>query len=410
MPNTTIAVVTALSPSPTTLAEYGFHLLTALGRKPGVRIVALVEDGDFDYPAIDGVEIRKAWKFGSLTNPVRIARAAHAASADVVLMNAHFTSFGSSKVSAALGLLSPAVMRLSGIPVITLMHNIMETVDLSAAGFKSSALGEKIVRAIGTVLTWFVLRSNLVTTTLPRYVEILRSKYGVSNVALTPHGAFDGEPVTELENHDGAAPEIVMTFGKFGTYKKVEQLIEAVRSLKRPGLVLTIAGTDSPNTPGYLADVEARLGGPDVKFLGYIAEEDVAGVFTEATVAVFPYTATTGSSGVLHQAGSFGCPPILPRIGDLEDLVVEEGYTGGFFEPGSVEDLAMAIERLLDDADERARISAINRAASRGLSLEEVADWYLLHASTLAHGDALTIFRSASAVDSAKDAKLHKVL
>ena len=44
MSKTTIAVVTALSPSSTTLAEYGLHLLTALGRKEGVRIVALVED------------------------------------------------------------------------------------------------------------------------------------------------------------------------------------------------------------------------------------------------------------------------------------------------------------------------------------------------------------------------------
>ena len=40
-------------------------------------------------------------------------------------------------------------------------------------------------------------------------------------------------------------------------------------------------------------------------------------MFAAASVAVFPYTSTTGSSGVLHQAGSYGCPVALPDIGDL---------------------------------------------------------------------------------------------
>ena len=266
------------------------------------------------------------------------------------------------------------------------------------------------MRAAGTVLTWFVLRSNLVTTTLPRYVDVLRSKYGVENVALTPHGAFDAPPLTVLAAADSSVPDSVMTFGKFGTYKKVEQLIEAVRSLKRPGLMLTVAGTDSPNTPGYLADVEARLGGPDVRFLGYVAEEDVGRVFTEATVSVFPYTATTGSSGVLHQAGSFGCPPILPRIGDLEDLVVDEGYTGAFFEPESTEkpgsrDRGPARRPARTSADQQGEL-----AASRGLSLEEVADWYLLHAVHWPIGDSLAIFRAGAASAARSGTQLHKVL
>lgn len=404
MRETTIAVVTALSPSGTTLAEYGLHLLSSLGRKPGVRVIALVEDLPLDYPAIPGVEIRRAWRFGSLTNPVRIARAARAVGADVVLINAHFTSFGSGKVAAALGLMTPVAVRLAGLPVITLLHNIVETVDLSAAGFHAPKPIEWVLRAIGTALTWVVLRSNLVTTTMPRYVEILREKYGAGNVALTPHGAFGSPPAPPAaEAGDGA---VVMTFGKFGTYKKVDMLIEAVRLLNRPGLELVIAGTDSPNAPGYLADVERRLGGADVRFLGYVAEEDVERVFRDATLTVFPYTATTGSSGVLHQAGAFGCPPVLPRLGDLEDLILDEGYTGEFFEPDSAADLARAIERLLDDPAERARIAAGNHAAAVGLSLDEVADWYLVHIGALVHGRGTALLGGTKR----PFPKLHKVL
>lgn len=404
MRETTVAVVTALSPSGTTLAEYGLHLLSALGRKPGIRVIALVEDLPLEYPVIPGVEIRRAWRFDSIVNPVRIARAARAAGADVVLLNAHFTSFGSGKVAAALGLMTPVTLRAARLPVITLLHNIVETVDLAAAGFSAPRPVELVLRAIGTSLTWMVLRSTLVTTTMPRYVEILRRKYRADNVALTPHGAFGSPPPPHAAATSGEA--VVMTFGKFGTYKKVETLIEAVRSLNRPGLRLVIAGTDSPNTPGYLADVEARLGGPDVRFIGYVPEEDVERTFRNATVTVFPYTATTGSSGVLHQAGAFGCPPILPRLGDLEDLITDEGYTGAFFEPDDSADLARAIARLLDDPEERARIARGNHAAAVGLSLDEVADWYLMHIGLAVHGDALALLRDRSATVP----ELHKVL
>jgi len=382
MPDTTvtIGVVTALTPSTTTLAEYGLHLLAAFGRKPGVRVVALVEDdSELDYPRIDGVELVPAWRFNAVGNPIRLARAARRANVDVVVLNAHFTSFGSSKVASALGLLAPLVLKTVGVPTITLLHNIVETVDLRTAGFGPGGVMERVLRGIGSVVTWLVLRGDLVTTTMPRYVEILRTKYGASNVALTPHGAFEvpappSEPPTATQ---------VMTFGKFGTYKRVEPLIEAIRMLDRPGLELVVAGTDSPNTPGYLAQVATTHGGPDVRFIGYVPEGEVEATFRDATVTVFPYTATTGSSGVLHQAGSFGCPPVLPRIGDLEDLIRDEGYTGSFFNPSDSADLARAIDELLDSPEQRAAIAQKNYRAARGLAIDDVADWFLVHAGRL---------------------------
>jgi glycosyltransferase involved in cell wall biosynthesis len=392
MRETRLAVVTALAPSPTTLAEYGLHLLAALGRKPGLRVIALVEDReDVTYPEVPGVEIVPAWRFGALSNPIRIARAARRAGADVVLFNTHFAGFASGKVAAAMGLVSPLAVRLSGAKAITLLHNIVETVDLRAAGFGAAAPVERLLRMLGTVVTWLVLRSHLVTTTLPVYVEILRRKYRTRNVALTPHGAFGVPPPPEGPR----AGAKIMTFGKFGTYKRVEVLIEAVRQLDRPDIEVVVAGTDSPNTPGYLADVERRLGGPDVRFTGYIAEDDVESLFCEATLTVMPYTATTGSSGVLHQAGAYGCPPVLPRIGDLEVLIEEEGYTGAFFAPGDAADLAGVLGSMLDDPARRQLIAEHNWRAACGLPIDAVADWYLIHVGRLLHGDPTCLLGAA---------------
>ena len=59
-------------------------------------------------------------------------------------------------------------------------------------------------------------------------------------------------------------------------------------------------------------------------------------LFKESAVVVFPYTSTTGSSGVLHQAGSYGKAVVMPDLGDLALLVKDEGYNGAFFDPTSL--------------------------------------------------------------------------
>ena len=117
----------------------------------------------------------------------------------------------------------------------------------------------------------------------------------------------------------------------------------------------------------------------DIHFLGYVAEEDVAKIFKESTVVLFDYTSTTGSSGVLHQAGSFGKAAIIPKIGDLKELVEEEGFIGEYFEPGDVAGMANAIEKLLTDTDHRRSLAQQNYVAAASLPMEDIADWYLLH-------------------------------
>lgn len=411
MRETTIAVVTALSPSATTLAEYGLHFLRALGARPGLRVVALVEDEPHAYPEISGVSLVPTWRFDDLRSAWRIARAARRVGADVVILNAHFASFGSSRLAAALGLCAPALMRASGLPVITLLHNIVESVDLSAAGFGRGRFGEALLRAAGTCVTWMALRSSLVATTMPGYVDTLRRKYRAGNVAWLPHGTFEAPAAPEART---GAP-VLLAFGKFGTYKRVEPVIEAMRALGRADVSLVIAGTDSPNAPGYLADVERRYAGSDVRFVGYVPEDDVERIFREAHVAVFPYSATTGSSGVLHQAGSYGCPVVMARVGDLEDLVAEEGYTGVFFEPDDVRDLTRALSELLDEPGRARAIAAHNHAAACGLTIDMVVDLYLLHIAVVRGLPASALLgtppsvRGAAAVRRVDTLQLHKV-
>lgn len=391
-----LAIVTTHPPGKGSLNEYAYHFVRFLRQKEEVGELFLLVDelpegGTYAFdeqPHLAPVHVVPCWRFGGKNNPVRIRSAVRKANPDGVLFNIQFASFGGGKISATIGLTAPALVKRAGYPTIVLLHNIMETVNLKSAGFASNPAVESVIRLSGTVVTRLLLSADLVALTIPKYVEILESKYGATNVVLAPHGAFEDAPPPPFELPEG--PLQIMAFGKFGTYKKIETLVEAFKLLQaraRPDgrtLELVIAGTDSPNAAGYLEGVRQRYADVDgMRYTGYVAEEAVPRIFQEAAVVVFPYTSTTGSSGVLHQAGDYGKAVVLPHIGDFAEVIAEEGYAGEFFEPDDPQSLADAIARVIDDPARRRELGAQNYAASRGLPIADVVDWYLLHFQTL---------------------------
>ena len=385
-PGLRLAVVTALPPSAATLTEYGHHLVHQLSRKPEVsELLVLADDSDGVPESTPIARVEAAWRFDSLLTPIRLWRAVRRNRPDVVLFNTHFTSFGSKKVAAALGLLMPAALRLTGTKTIVLLHNLVDTVDLDAAGYGGSRLRTRVLTGIGRLLTRALLRANWVGTTMPTYVDTLRDRYGATNVSLIPHGTFETPQMPD----ESEGPRQIMAFGKFGTYKRVEDLVDAFRLLKQSetyrDVELVIAGTDSPVTPGYLAEVaDGCTDVADIHFTGYVPEEAVEETFTAASVVVFPYTATTGSSGPLHQAGAYGRAVVAPRVGDLLELVEAEGFAAEPFQPSDPASLADALAAVLDDDDYRRRLGRRNHAAATSLPLAEVCDWHVGRALELA--------------------------
>ena len=255
----------------------------------------------------------------------------------------------------------------------------MEEVDLESAGFTSNKLLQRIYGFIGSSLTRLILQADTVAVTIKKYVDTLNNKYKVNNVKLVPHGTFE---IPEEPNYNlPEGPMQIMTFGKFGTYKKVENMIEAVEQVKaKTGLDLqvVIAGTDNPNVPGYLESVKAKYQHiENIIFTGYVEEEDVPVIFGNATAVVFPYTSTTGSSGVLHQAGSYGKAVVMPDLGDLGQLVKDEGYRGEFFEATSIDSMADAIQAIVTNEKYRLELAQANYKAATAHPMSQIADLYV---------------------------------
>ncbi len=380
-----LAIVTAYPPSKITLNEYAYHLVKSFRQKEAITELILLTDQTPEAKDLNFTEqgckitVKECWAFNSYKTILTVNKALNETQPDAVLFNLQFMKFGDKKIAAALGLMLPMLCKLKKIPTISLLHNILEAVDLNSAGFTSNKVLQKAYQTIGTLLTRLVLKSDTVAFTMHKYVKIIQDKYGVSNVMTIPHGTFDVPEKPSYKLPKGALK--IMTFGKFGTYKKVESMIEAVVKVReRTGLDLeiVIAGTDNPNVPGYLDAVKEQYKTvSNITFTGYVKEEDVPTLFSESAAVVFPYTSTTGSSGVLHQAGSYGNAVVLPDLGDLATLIKEEGYTGEFFEPENVDSLAIAIENIVTNSEHRITLGKQNYKAATAYPMDRITEMYL---------------------------------
>lgn len=381
-----IAVVTSFPPSKITLNEYAFHLVKSLSDHEKISEIVLltdhtVEEKDLSFKNDDCIiTVKECWSFNSYWNLKSVTKAINETNPDQVLFNLQFMKFGDKKVAAALGLMLPLMCKLKKIPSVVLLHNIIEEVDLSSAGFTNNIILKKAYNLIGSLLTRLILQADVVAVTMQKYVTILQEKYNASNVRLIPHGTFE-TPQQEPSYDANTGALKVMTFGKFGTYKKVENMIEAVELVRERthlDIEIIVAGTDNPNVPGYLEGVKKKYSSVEkVTFTGYVEEDEVPVIFRESDIVIFPYTSTTGSSGVLHQAGSYGKAVVMPDLGDLALLTKEEGYRGEFFEPTSINSLADAIEVLLTNDAHRRAIARSNFEAATAYPMSKIAQLYV---------------------------------
>lgn len=380
-----LAIVTAYPPSKVTLNEYAYHLVKHFRQNDDITELVLLTDkteGDKNINFTESgckITVKECWTFNSYLNLVHVTKAISKVKPDAVLFNLQFMKFGDKKIAAALGLMLPLVCKLKKIPNIVLLHNILEEVDLGSAGFTNNKMMQKLYGYIGSSLTRLILQADTVAVTMQKYVDILAKKYDAKNVKLIPHGTFE---ILEEPNYETpVAPFKIMTFGKFGTYKKVEGMIEAVEMLRDVSdlnMEIVIAGTDNPNTPGYLESVQRKYSHvTGITFTGYVAENDVPKLFKDSAVVVFPYTSTTGSSGVLHQAGSYGKAVVMPDLGDLALLVQDEGYRGEFFDAESPSSLAIALQKILEDNAYRVALEKANYKAATAYPMSRIAEMYI---------------------------------
>jgi glycosyltransferase involved in cell wall biosynthesis len=371
-----ICLVTAFPPSRQGLNEYGFHIARELSQYPGLSLAILGDDLRSPEAELPGYNVTRCWAFDSLRNPFRLLKAIAKCRPDIVWFNLGFASFGSSPVPAFIGLAIPALVRFAGYYTHVTLHQLVETVDLNDAGVKSQAL----YRIAGSIATHLLLTSNSLSVLLPAYRKILRERYRRGSVYVRAHGILSGRPEYPDLSKRGNPTHRILAFGKWGTYKRLELLLEAFGRVAKqiPDVELVISGGDHPKTPGYVASVAARhKDDPRIKFTGYVPEEALPALFQGTSVAVMPYTSSAGSSGVAHLACEYGVPIIASDIQDFLELAQEEAIAIEFYKAGSVEELTDRLLDLLRSPERLETMAMQNFSAALRMSMPEIIRQYI---------------------------------
>jgi glycosyltransferase involved in cell wall biosynthesis len=388
-----ICLVSAFPPSRDALNEYGFHIASELCRIPGISLTVLGDEHTIDAPELDGFKVVRCWKFNTMGNPWRVLRAIWHERPDVVWFNLGFASFGGKPLPAFSGIAIPCLARLSGSYTHVTLHQLMETVDLKDAGIRFP-LAYKVG---GFIATQIVLFANSVSVMLPAYRNVLMAKYGRGSVYVRRHGIFSSRPEYPEFTKRGNPEHRILAFGKWGTYKRLEPLLEAFDAIARsvPNARLIVAGTDHPKTPGYLKSVQRKYAAQNkISFIGYVAEQQIGELLQTSTVAVLPYTSSAGSSGIAHLACTYGVPMVASDIPDFRRLADEEGLAIDFFPAGDVGKLAQHLIDLLLNRERQVEMALQNVSAAMRMSMPEIIRQYL---QTFELRQELSSMRSLSA-------------
>ena len=370
-----IALISAFPPSRHALNEYGFHVAEQLRQERGVALTVL---GDYlATPAneLQGFEVIRCWGFEKPGSVATLLRAIRRVKPDVAWFNLGFASFGARPMSATLGLVTPAMARLSGVYSHVTLHQLFETVDLEDAAVSSPWL----YRMGGWITTHLLLSANSLSVLLPAYRRTLDEKYRRGTVSVRSHGIFAGKPDPPDFERRGNPIHRILAFGKWGTYKRLELLIEAFGhvSAKFPNVRMVIGGGDHPKTPGYVKSVADRHASDQIRFLGYVPEEAIADLFRDASMTVLPYTSSAGSSGVAHLAAQYGVPVIAAAIEDFRELAEHEGIAIRFFAPGDAHSLAEQMLLMLNSPEELKEMAWRNYRAGVAMSMPQVVREYI---------------------------------
>jgi glycosyltransferase involved in cell wall biosynthesis len=371
-----LCLVTAFPPSQQALNEYGFHVARELRQIDGVQLTILGDELPMPQPELDGFYVMRCWSFNRSGNIFNVLKAIREVKPDVVWFNLGFASFGDKPMPAFMGIMTPALSRLAGFDTHVTLHQLMETVDLKDAQVRFPAL----YRAAGFAATQVLLCANSVSLLLPAYRKIVRDKYHRGTVFVRRHGALSGRPEYPDFKKRGNPDHRILAFGKWGTYKRLELMIEAFRKVCQEiaPCELIIAGTDHPKAPGYMKSVEQGCGNhARIRFIGYVPEGEISNLLQSTSVAVLPYSSSAGSSGIAHLASAYGVPIIASDIPDTRQLVTEEGLAIEFYEPGNVESLAETITSLLANTERLTEMALQNASAALRMSMPEIIRQYI---------------------------------
>jgi glycosyltransferase involved in cell wall biosynthesis len=166
------------------------------------------------------------------------------------------------------------------------------------------------------------------------------------------------------------AAETVVFLGWFVPGKGAYDLLEALARLRkhRPGLRAVFGGYKMEE---QLHERVRALGlGDIVEVAGWCGRADVVRLLRTCTLFALP-TYSEGIPMVLLEAMACGAPVVICPVGGIP-AVARDGRNALFVQPGDIDGLAAALERLLGDPELREAMSQANREDARRYDVRHI--------------------------------------
>ena len=242
-------------------------------------------------------------------------------------------------------------------PLSTVSQLLTNTVDARVvATYHSDIVRQSsVLRLYRPILDRFLDEVDRILVTSQRLLEhsdILSSFEGKCDVVplSVDLEAIDSEGSTEYDA-DISGP-VVLFVGRLNYYKGIRYLIDAMENVEA---TLLVAGDGERRAS---LEQRARDHGVDhkVRFLGYVPESDLSGLYRAANLFVLPSVEPSEAFGIVQlEAMARSLPVINTTLPTGVPWVSKDGETGLTVPPRDAEALAEAISTLLADDSRRQR-------------------------------------------------------
>ena len=227
-------------------------------------------------------------------------------------------------------------------------------------------------------LSQLLKKSNLVVTVSNHLRRLLTQAYGpISNVITIYNGVDTNffkpinptlarETVQKVVKHkcniDINSKKIILYHARIEPGKGTHILIKSVAKLKhKDDIVLIIEG--QPNQPDYLSYLAKLINALDTSritcVMDPIPRKLLPYLFSAAYVYVLP-SLFEGLPATVLESMACGTPVIATRVGGLPEVVFDN-INGILVEPGSVDALRHALDRIISEDDLRSKMSKNSR-------------------------------------------------
>jgi glycosyltransferase involved in cell wall biosynthesis len=193
-----------------------------------------------------------------------------------------------------------------------------------------------------------------------------------TKIYVIPNG-IDFEDIRNIQPHKLIEHPSILYVGRLSKVKGIDVLLNAIPIIRKkiPNLRIYIAGS-GPEGDNLKKRVKELNIEENVKFLGFISEDEKYAYYKSADVCVFP-SVYEPFGIVLLEAMACGKPIVASNVGGIP-FVVEDEKTGLLFESGNVEDFAEKLITLLKDKELRDKMGEAGRERAKEFTWDGIAE------------------------------------